>query len=149
MKNSKLTPEQKKANKAASDKAYRERKKAEAIVARPAEVAELEAPEVMEAPVEAPAEIEIPVIEAVSAPAPKVEKAPKEVVEVIAVVRTFEVPVRLFWNRRFEEKNSSCAKPGTELSFEAIGEGEYRVRRGKRNFFANDANLAIAGVSLS
>lgn len=59
--------------------------------------------------------------------------------------KTFGFPVRLFWNRRLEAANSSCAKAGTLLSFEQItnrgGRVIYRVRRGKRNFFTSDSEI--------
>ena len=78
-------------------------------------------------------------------PTPKVEKE-----EAVVVTKTFDFPVRLFWNRRFEAKNSSCAKAGVELNFEEISKAgseiTYRVRRGKRNFFANSIELAKDGV---
>jgi hypothetical protein len=67
----------------------------------------------------------------------------------VSVVERFEksfgFPVRLFWNRRLESKNSSCAKAGTPLSFEQITKvGDrviYRVRRGKRNFFTSSKEI--------
>lgn len=59
--------------------------------------------------------------------------------------KTFGFPVRLFWNRRLEAVNSSCAKAGTKLSFEQItnrgGRVIYRVRRGKRNFYTSDSEI--------
>lgn len=59
--------------------------------------------------------------------------------------RSFGFPVRLFWNKRLERKNSSCAKAGTKLDFEQVsnkgGKVIYRVRRGKRNFFTSDKEL--------
>jgi len=59
--------------------------------------------------------------------------------------KSFGFPVRLFWNRRLEAKNSSCAKAGTVLSFEQItkvgGRVIYRVRRGKRNFFTSSKEI--------
>lgn len=122
MKNSVMTAEEKKAKKAAYDKAYRERKKA-GIVGRSAEVA----PE----PVKAK----------------KAKKEEKPTAESVAesFTQTFGFPVRLYWNQRIEEVNSSCAKPGTELTFEEMGKkGKatlYRVRRGKRNFFTTSKEL--------
>ena len=60
-------------------------------------------------------------------------------------VQAFGFPVRLKWNLRLESENSSCAKAGTELSFESIStKGKqtiYRVRRGKRNFFTTSKEL--------
>jgi hypothetical protein len=142
MKTSILTPEQRKANKAASDKAYRERKKAAAIVA-----CEIESPVMEEEVIVVPtAEVEPSIIEAAAAsiPIPAQEIRPSSV-----VTRSFEQPLRLFWNRRYETKNSSCAKPGVELSFEVIaGSDEYRVRRGKRNFFTNLEELSKDGISI-
>ena len=137
-----LSPEQRKANKAASDKAYRERKKAEAIAAR-----------VQEAPAMEEEVIVVPTAEA----EPSIIEAALEAIElpegeVPAITRTIENPVRLFWNRRFENVNSSCAKPGSVLSFEEISREDdnviYRVRRGKRNFFANSIELAKDGIVL-
>lgn len=134
MKKSVLTPEEKKAKKAAYDKQYRERKKA-GIVARPVE-------EVVEAPkAKAPKA-------AKKAAAPKKTEAvkAKEVSE--AFEKTFEFPVRLYWNMRMERENSSCAKAGTPLNFEEIKEEgkvvAYRVRRGKRNFFTTPAEIKAA-----
>lgn len=75
--------------------------------------------------------------------------ASKPVITEEAVVESFTqafgFPVRLYWNMRFEAENSSCAKAGTELSFESITtKGKqtiYRVRRGKRNFFTTSREL--------
>jgi hypothetical protein len=68
---------------------------------------------------------------------------PDVVVE--SFTKTFGFPVRLFWNRRLEAANSSCAKAGTTLSFEQItnrgGRVIYRVRRGKRNFYTSDSEI--------
>ena len=62
-----------------------------------------------------------------------------------AFTQAFGFPVRLYWNLRLESENSSCAKAGTELSFESIStKGKqtiYRVRRGKRNFFTTSREL--------
>ncbi len=60
--------------------------------------------------------------------------------------KSFDHPIRTYWNRRFERENSSCAKPGTPLEFEQInvrkdGVIEYRVRRGKRNFFTTSYDM--------
>jgi hypothetical protein len=120
MKNSVMTEAEKKAKKAAYDKAYRERKKA-GLVGRPAEV-------------EAPA-----------APVKAVKEVPTAEQVEGTFTETFGFPVRLYWNQRYEEVNSSCAKPGTELTFEPIGKKgktvTYRVRRGKRNFFTTSKDL--------
>ena len=66
-------------------------------------------------------------------------------VVVATFTKKFGFPVRLFWNRRLEPVNSSCAKAGTTLSFEQItnrgGRVIYRVRRGKRNFFTSDSEI--------
>lgn len=82
-------------------------------------------------------ELKVEVEEKVSASDPEV------VVEKFE--KSFGFPVRLFWNRRLEPKNSSCAKAGTVLSFEQItkvgGRVIYRVRRGKRNFFTSSREL--------
>jgi hypothetical protein len=128
---------ERKATKAAYDKAYRERKKAASIGARTVEVAE--------APKKVAVKKETVKVPVAKVPTPKVEKE-----ESVVVTKTFDFPVRLFWNRRFEAKNSSCAKAGVELNFEEISkdgsEITYRVRRGKRNFFANSTELAKDGV---
>jgi hypothetical protein len=125
MEKSVLTAAEKKARKAASDKAYRERKKA-GLVGRSAEVAE--APKAK-----------------AKATKPAKEKVSKEEEVVNSFTQTFGFPVRLYWNQRIEEVNSSCAKPGTELTFEEMGKkGKqtlYRVRRGKRNFFTTSGEL--------
>lgn len=66
-------------------------------------------------------------------------------VVVATFTKTFGFPVRLFWNRRLEAVNSSCAKAGTKLNFEQItnrgGRVIYRVRRGKRNFYTSDSEI--------
>ena len=66
-------------------------------------------------------------------------------VVVATFTKKFGFPVRLFWNRRLEAVNSSCAKEGTQLSFEQItnrgGRVIYRVRRGKRNFYTSDSEI--------
>jgi hypothetical protein len=66
-------------------------------------------------------------------------------VVVATFTKKFGFPVRLYWNRRLEPVNSSCAKAGTTLSFEQItnrgGRVIYRVRRGKRNFFTSDSEI--------
>ena len=133
-----------KAKKAAYDKARRDAKKAGTVVARPVE----------ETVVKAAAPKTEKTIKTKTGDAPKVqkvvsEKTPKpEKTPAVVISKTFDKPVRLFWNRRFEEKNSSCAKPGVELNFEEIENGEYRVRRGKRNFFTNTEELEKSGVTL-
>jgi hypothetical protein len=59
--------------------------------------------------------------------------------------KAFGFPVRLYWSRRLEPENSSCAKAGTVLEFEQItrvsGRVIYRVRRGKRNFFTSSKEI--------
>jgi glutamate formiminotransferase len=124
-----LTAEEKKA---ASDKAYRERKKL-GIVARPTETDE--------APVKAAKVVKV--VKSKEVKAKKEATTEKEVSE--SFTKTFGFPVRLFWNQRIEDENSSCAKPGTELTFEEMGkkneETLYRVRRGKRNFFTTSKEL--------
>jgi len=105
MKKSKLTPAQKKAKKAAYDKAYRERKKAQQVM-------------------------------------PRIENEfPQSNFE-----KSFDHPIRTYWNLRFEKENSSCAKAGTLLNFEFIREDEnginyYRIKRGKRHFFTKSNEL--------
>lgn len=122
MKNSVMTEAEKKAKKAAYDKAYRERKKA-GLVGRPVDV-ETPAPAKVSKPVK-----EVPTAEQIEG----------------TFTETYGFPVRLYWNQRYEEVNSSCAKPGTELTFEPIGKKgkhvTYRVRRGKRNFFTTSKDL--------
>lgn len=124
MKKSVLSPEEKKARKAASVKAYRARKKA-GLVARPIET------------VEEPAKAK---------PTKPKKEAPSAAQFESSFTKAFGFPVRLYWNQRIEEVNSSCAKPGTELTFEEMGtKGKatlYRVRRGKRNFFTTSTDLA-------
>jgi hypothetical protein len=125
MKKSAQAEAERKAKKAAYDKAYRERKKM-GIVARQVEKTK-------------------------EASKPKKEKKAKEVSAPTeesvanAFTQTFGFPVRLYWNQRIEDQNSSCAKPGTELTFEEMGkkgkETLYRVRRGKRNFFTTSKEL--------
>lgn len=128
MKKATLTAAEKKARKAAADKAYRERKKAGLVGRRSAEVAE--APKKKAA---------------AKAAKPAKEKVSKEEAVVNSFTQTFGFPVRLYWNQRIEVDNSSCAKPGTELTFEEMGtKGKqtlYRVRRGKRNFFTTSNEL--------
>ena len=104
MKKSTLTPEQKKANKSAYDKAYRLRKKA--------------------------------------------EKSKIEITEFSAqdFSKSFDYPVRTYWNLRFEIENSSCAKSGTFLNFQYMhetqsGEFIYRIKRGKRHFYTKSNEL--------
>jgi len=124
-KNSVMSAEDKKAKKAAYDKAYRERKKA-GLVGRPVD----------EAPVDT---------KPVKVKTKKAEAAPTAESVAESFTKTFEFPVRLYWNQRIEDVNSSCAKPGTELTFEEMGKkGKatlYRVRRGKRNFFTTSKEL--------
>ena len=133
-----------KAKKAAYDKARREAKKSGNMAGRP----------VQEIPVKSQAKKTEKVVRTQTGDAPKVQKVvtektvKSEKTPAVVVSKTFDKPVRLFWNRRFEEKNSSCAKPGVELNFEEIENGEYRVRRGKRNFFTNTEELEKSGVSL-
>jgi len=75
---------------------------------------------------------------------PKASTSDPEVV-VEKFTKAFGFPVRLYWNRRLEGKNSSCAKAGTILEFEQItkvgGRVIYRVRRGKRNFFTSSREI--------
>ena len=128
-----MSDKEKKAKKAAYDKARRAKAK-KGIAPRPIDV--------LEAPVKKAAVKKAP---EAKKEAPKVEKKPAAI-----ITKTFDHPVRLFWNRRFEEKNSSCAKPEIELNFEEIESNKsgktYRVRRGKRNFFTNTAELEKSGV---
>ncbi len=130
-----LTEEERKARKSEADKAYRERKKAEKLAAEAAaQEAQTSTPEVVAVAPKAKAETKTE-----TSDSPKAQK----VIE--SFTKTFGFPVRLYWNRKIEEDNSSCARPNTELTFEKIGEkgGEdlYRVRRGKRNFFTTTSEL--------
>ena len=73
----------------------------------------------------------------------KVSPDPEVIVE--RFTKAFGFPVRLYWSRRLEPQNSSCAKAGTVLVFEQItrvsGRVIYRVRRGKRNFFTSSKEI--------
>ena len=75
---------------------------------------------------------------------PKASKTDPDVV-VERFSQAFGFPVRLYWNRRLETKNSSCAKAGTLLEFEQITKVGahviYRVRRGNRNFFTSSREI--------
>ena len=124
-------------SKRCGDKAYRLRKKAELVAARPVEIEAVS--------IKAKKE-NIPVVETPKDETPKVEKVKIKKSPVTVVTIKIDRPLRLFWNRRFEEKNSSCAKVGTELTLETISEGIYRIRRGKRNFFTNKEELAKSGI---
>lgn len=81
---------------------------------------------------------------AASVPATASTTDPDDVIE--KFTKRFGFPIRLYWNKRLEKENSSCAKAGTPLEFEQIskkgGQVIYRVRRGKRNFFTSDKELA-------
>lgn len=128
MKKTKLTEAQKKANKAAYDKAYRERKKAQQVVARPVA-------EVIEAPVKKTKPVAKPVVKV------ETQEFPASTFD-----GKFDHPIRTYWNLRLEKENSSCAKPGTELTFEFIHQDKkgvilYRIRRGKRHFYTTSADL--------
>lgn len=132
MKNSVLTPEEKKARKSAYDKKYRSLEKS-GIVARPT---------VEDAP-------EAKVAKPKKEDAVKKEAAVKPEKVEATFERTFDFPVRLYWNMRMDRKSSSCAKAGTPLNFEEIIEKDevvaYRVRRGKRNFFTTPMELSVKG----
>ena len=82
---------------------------------------------------------------AIVAPEPVTGSRTDPEVVVATFTKKFGFPVRLFWNRRLEPVNSSCAKAGTPLSFEQItnrgGRVIYRVRRGKRNFYTSDSEI--------
>jgi tRNA U34 5-carboxymethylaminomethyl modifying GTPase MnmE/TrmE len=124
MKNSILTPEEKKARKAAYDKAYRERKKAaEALVQEPKETI----PEV---------------VAVVEFPEPKGKtKKEKIVVDKIKkekniITKIITSPVRLFHSLKMVKEKSYCAKVGRELNFEQIDEKIFRVKKGKRIYYA-------------
>lgn len=123
MKKTVLTPEEKKARKSSYDKQYRERKKG--IFARPSSEETLcDHPETS---------------------VKKAKASTKKIKEVME--KTFDFPVRLYWNGKMEKEKSSCAKAGTPLSFEEIKrDGEfisYRVRRGKRNFFTTSKEMGL------
>ena len=131
-----MTEKERKAKKAAYDKARRLAKKENQIAPRTI------------APAPASVKVKVPV-KAVVTKAPVVKKT-VEKIATVGFARKFDIPVRLFWNKAFETKNSSCAKPGTELTFEVIEEKGtdkiYRVRRGKRNFFTNTEELKKSGI---
>jgi hypothetical protein len=121
MKNSILTPEEKKARKAAYDKAYRESKKAaltqEPEVTTPAVVAIVEFPEAK-------------------------SKQKKIVVaklkkEKNIITKIISAPVRLFHSLKMNKEKSYCAQVGRELNFEQIDEKVFRVKKGKRIYYAS------------
>jgi hypothetical protein len=123
----------KKEKKAAYDKAYREKKKAEKITAAKTDVKK------KATPIKAKPEV-------VATKKKATIKSEKETKVIETFTKEFGFPVRLYWNRNIDQENSSCARPNTELTFEKIGEvkGEdlYRVRRGKRNFFTVKSELS-------
>jgi len=132
MKTHKMTEAEKKAKKAAYDKAYRERKKAGAVAGRL--IAETPAPVKKSAPKPTAKKEE-------SKPAVKTEEFPASTFD-----RSFDYPIRTYWNLRLEKENSSCAKAGTPLTFEYIHQDKkgvilYRVRRGKRHFYTTSVDL--------
>lgn len=138
MKNSKKTEAQKKATKAAYDKAYRERKRAQMLVGRPVEEEVIE--EVTEEVIESVAN-EIEVIETPPAKNEVITEFPPSNFD-----GKFDYPIRTYWNLKLEKSNSSCAKAGTELTFEFISQDEdgvilYRIRRGKRHFYTSSEDL--------
>jgi hypothetical protein len=129
-----LSQEERKERKKAYDKQYRDRKKGIELVASAEEVLgeipdESQESEKKDSPIKA-----------------SKKTRTKEVSE--SFEKTFEFPVRLYWNMRMEKETSSFAKAGTPLFFEEIkGKGEeikYRVRRGKRNFFTTPVEIKTA-----
>ena len=122
MKNSILTPEEKKARKAAYDKAYRDRKKA-SLVAEPEQVTTPEVVAVVEFPEAKSKQKKIVVA--------KVKKEKNIITKVISA------PVRLFHSLKMIKEKSYCAAAGRELNFEQIDEKVFRVKKGKRIYYAS------------
>lgn len=122
MKNSILTPEEKKAKKAAYDKAYRDRKKA-ALVAEPEIVTTPEVVAIVEFPEAKSKQKKIVVA--------KVKKEKNIITKVISA------PVRLFHSLKMIKEKSYCAQAGRELNFEQIDEKVFRVKKGKRIYYAS------------
>ena len=120
MKNTILTPEEKKAKKAAYDKAYRESKKAALVqepeVTKPAVVAVVEFPEAKSK--------QKKILVA------KIKKEKNIITKIISA------PVRLFHSLKMVKEKSYCAQVGRELNFEQIDEKVYRVKKGKRIYYA-------------
>lgn len=145
-----LTEKEKKAKKAAYDKERRLKMKACKVICAPPKKSDpiikrkTSTPPVVIKSQE-PRE-ETPVIKEVTEPIKK-KSTPKNT---NSQTLKFEQPIRLFWNQRFEMKNSSCVKPNTELNFEVITSDAkgviYRIRRGKRNFFTNTKELLLCGI---
>jgi hypothetical protein len=122
MKNSNLTPEEKKAKKAAYDKAYRESKKAS--LAQEQEVETI--PEIV-------AIVEFP--EAKSKQKKIVVAKLKK--EKNIITKIISAPVRLFHSLKMNKEKSYCAAVGRELNFEQIDEKVFRVKKGKRIYYAS------------
>jgi len=121
MKNTILTPEEKKAKKAAYDKAYRESKKA-ALVQEP-EVTKPEVVAVVEFPEAKSKQKKIVVA--------KLKKEKNIITKIISA------PVRLFHSLKMNKEKSYCAQVGRELNFEQIDEKVFRVKKGKRIYYAS------------
>jgi len=121
MKNTILTPEEKKAKKAAYDKAYRESKKA-ALVQEP-EVTKPEVVAVVEFPEAKSKQKKILVA--------KIKKEKNIITKIISA------PVRLFHSLKMNKEKSYCAQVGRELNFEQIDEKVFRVKKGKRIYYAS------------
>lgn len=125
-----LSPEEKKARKAAADKRYREKKKAEALAAQAV------ATKVVKA-----AKKETPNVEA------KTQTSEKALAQDVSVV--LKKPLRIFFSQKLDPEQSQMLKPGKEVTLEDTGrthvneDGKtvkvFRFRRGaKRVYYAVD-----------
>jgi len=123
-----LSPEEKKARKAAADKRYREKKKAEALAAQAV------ATKVVKA-----AKKETPNVEA------KTQTSEKALAQDVSVV--LKKPLRIFFSQKLDPEQSQMLKPGKEVTLEDTGrthvneDGKtvkvFRFRRGaKRVYYA-------------
>jgi hypothetical protein len=122
MKNSILTQEEKKARKAAYDKAYRESKKA-ALSQEPEVITKPEVVAVVEFPEAKSKQKKIVVA--------KLKKEKHIITKIISA------PVRLFHSLKMNKEKSYCAQVGRELNFEQIDEKVFRVKKGKRIYYAS------------
>jgi hypothetical protein len=123
MKNSILTPEEKKAKKAAYDKAYRESKKAALALAQEPKETTPEVVAVVEFPEAKSKQKKIVVA--------KIKKEKNIITKIISA------PVRLFHSLKMVKEKSYCAQAGRELNFEQIDEKVFRVKKGKRIYYAS------------
>jgi len=128
-----LSPEEKKARKAAADKRYREKKKAEALAAQAAASKPASKKAVKAAP-------------AVEIQAKAAEKALAEDVSIV-----LKKPLRIFFSQKLDPEQSQMLKPGKEVTLEDTGrthvneDGKtvkvFRFRRGaKRVYYAIEPN---------